>query len=240
MDAHTQLLVLNHKKTLYLNFLTPIIILLFGGAIFLYLGAYLVIIPIPFKNAWVEVALIMTISIVTDLIFSISRMFNCVGNIFAKFYIIIHAVIYALVICMTVQSAISVYKFLGLIHGGTTFSSLIRTSMNESMKEYDKTTAFEFAWDKLQNDFKCCGIDQKEDWISITKRSKFPKSCCITGSECSEPKVKYDMGCFKDLFQYVFLCSELNLFATLSIITISRFVVSVNCKKPPNRTDVAV
>ncbi len=69
------------------------------------------------------------------------------------------------------------------------------------------------AWDRLQTELKCCGIDGATDWgqnATMFTGSETPDSCCVNredgcGKEASE---KFNKGCKKqlidDLTQYIY------------------------------------
>lgn len=56
-------------------------------------------------------------------------------------------------------------------------------------------------WDKLQKEFKCCGINSPADW----NRDPLPDSCCFTPTAgCSlNGTDHYKGGCLQDLTDWV-------------------------------------
>ncbi|CAB3369246.1 Hypothetical predicted protein [Cloeon dipterum] len=83
-------------------------------------------------------------------------------------------------------------------------AGLLKGSMKYAMELYSNPTeaAARQAWDRVQRDFRCCGIDDPWDWIQVM--SDFPDSC-----KCDDP---FDMrcvgghfasGCFRDLSAWI-------------------------------------
>lgn len=63
------------------------------------------------------------------------------------------------------------------------------------------------AWDSVQRNLKCCGVESYEDWYRISswrKENRVPDSCCIEeipncGTHNADPNIWHQQGCFKEL-----------------------------------------
>lgn len=68
---------------------------------------------------------------------------------------------------------------------------LIEKTMNESSNNYHKSTAVTHAWDRIQQDKECCGVNNYTDWRNNThlKDGSVPDSCCIAYSKDCGGKV---------------------------------------------------
>jgi len=73
----------------------------------------------------------------------------------------------------------------------------IKKKMLETMKQYNSTGGVKEAWDKTQQQFKCCGANGFADWASEAKLKHPPVSCCKNPApNCSDDSSKiYKTGC---------------------------------------------
>ncbi|KAH9390229.1 Tetraspanin-7 [Tyrophagus putrescentiae] len=90
---------------------------------------------------------------------------------------------------------------------GYVYRDMLKTqlhhSLNETIQEYGNGSLVEKDWDRVQNTFACCGVDNYEDW----SRSKwhtahanlsYPDSCCRSLKFCDNISVEqiYKDGCY--------------------------------------------
>lgn len=93
---------------------------------------------------------------------------------------------------------------------------LVTKSMKKSMNEYngknttssskDKSEVYTRAWNHLQIDLSCCGIDGSKDWLNTTY-GKIPQSCCKSDRKsktCTdEPDNIFKQGCLTTALEFV-------------------------------------
>lgn len=85
---------------------------------------------------------------------------------------------------------------------------IIKEKMMDTIPKYTQNEEIARFWDLLQNDFKCCGVDNSTDWNAVFKSGDLPQSCCQleTGKfgtivcNTTSPNV-HPRGCL-DEFQY--------------------------------------
>ncbi|XP_005987647.1 leukocyte surface antigen CD53 [Latimeria chalumnae] len=66
--------------------------------------------------------------------------------------------------------------------------SFVENELKDSLKQNNTTdVGRKQAWDTLQKQMKCCGVQNQTDW------NKIPKSCCMNETHCSSYWTK---GCF--------------------------------------------
>lgn len=67
---------------------------------------------------------------------------------------------------------------------------VIEVKMEETMKKYGPNQEISLIWDKLQNNFDCCGLHDYKDWNKIFENSSLPRTCCefkagiLEGNNC--------------------------------------------------------
>jgi len=75
--------------------------------------------------------------------------------------------------------------FIGVVAGATiAFTQsidIIRNPMMESLKSYDDNPEVKESWDSIQEQLKCCGVDNYKDWLKVKLPEEFkvPESCCM-------------------------------------------------------------
>ena len=63
------------------------------------------------------------------------------------------------------------------------------TNLENSFYEYyDNKLTTRNAFDYMQKNLRCCGVDSSNDWKNNTISKEIPESCCVhdTGRECSQ------------------------------------------------------
>uniref|UniRef100_A0A0B7B6P4 Tetraspanin n=1 Tax=Arion vulgaris TaxID=1028688 RepID=A0A0B7B6P4_9EUPU len=72
--------------------------------------------------------------------------------------------------------------------------STVESKLKETLKQYNSTEGVRNAWDKLQEEFACCGANNSHDWTN--EHLPVPKSCCIsTNCDPTIDKYIYTKGC---------------------------------------------
>jgi len=118
-----------------------------------------------------------------------------------------YATMLALILLSLIGVAITVYVF------RNDARDVIVTTMNTSLNNYgdDEHKGVTETWDIMQNDFKCCGVNNYTDWAGTTfgKSGDVPDTCCkektpSCGKGASESTDKiYTTGCFVKFENYV-------------------------------------
>ncbi|XP_050422964.1 tetraspanin-4-like isoform X2 [Adelges cooleyi] len=73
--------------------------------------------------------------------------------------------------------------------------------MNQSMTKYNQTGEdfWTMAWDYMQPDRRCCGLNKPQDWYIVNPSKQLPLSCCYVFRNGPNSCVPYDAwatGCF--------------------------------------------
>jgi CD63 antigen len=71
---------------------------------------------------------------------------------------------------------------------------VVTKHMNEGIANTNDTSS----WDRVQETFKCCGVDDKDDWKKAGKL--YPDSCCevkSVGCGKDDSKPKFERGCLE-------------------------------------------
>jgi len=81
------------------------------------------------------------------------------------------------------------------------------SQMLKTMKQYNATDAggVRHTWDKMQQQFKCCGVNGYKDWTNQTTMANPPESCCKKPTaKCSENVADiYTDGCIDGFKNWV-------------------------------------
>jgi len=66
-------------------------------------------------------------------------------------------------------------------------------------------------WDRLQQQWSCCGVDNSTDWTSFTTLKSPPDSCCL-GNKCGSSSVNgtsyFSPGCYQSARSLFFRYSK--------------------------------
>lgn len=77
----------------------------------------------------------------------------------------------------------------------------VDTKLKETLSRYNSTGNVRTAWDKLQEEFDCCGVNGSSDWT--TANTTIPESCCTpnAGTHCdtSKPTNIFNKGCANEV-----------------------------------------
>ncbi|KAG8230467.1 hypothetical protein J437_LFUL009956 [Ladona fulva] len=78
---------------------------------------------------------------------------------------------------------------------------LIKNSLKKTMKSYPQKESSSDAWDYMQKQFKCCGIDSYEDW-----NGNIPSSCCKNEApdcDVTDTQAINLTGCYDSFSEYI-------------------------------------
>lgn len=64
-------------------------------------------------------------------------------------------------------------------------------TLENTLKKYHYHTSYRSAWDRIQSQLKCCGLNTPDNW---KKYGKLPNSCCDNQKMCSFEK-SFSKGC---------------------------------------------
>lgn len=103
----------------------------------------------------------------------------------------------------------------------TRFKHQMNETLSATMSLYNMNPNYHYAWDKIQQRLKCCGVERPDDWL---RYGHVPKSCYLD-YRCPEPKLLFLRGCL-DLISYE-LAWEICFLTGLSFITFTVQVVSL-------------
>ena len=150
-----------------------------------------------------------TIFIIIGLIVTIISFFGCCGACMENpcmMYTFGTLVALVLLIEVGATVVVLVYK--------TETKQVITDAMMNGLRNYNRTDdtdqqygGITLAWDAMQQNYQCCGVNGYEDWANtdIGRTDSVPDSCCETKiEECGKGKLRspndiYRDGCFKKL-----------------------------------------
>ncbi|KAL6429222.1 hypothetical protein ACFW04_008144 [Cataglyphis niger] len=135
--------------------------------------------------------------IVAGAIVFIIAFLGCYGAIKEHYHMLIAfaaALLIIFVIELAVGIAAAVFK--------NDFSMTMKDTLKESMKNYSE--ADRMAWDNIQKELECCGVDGPNDWSPANGfTSGFPSSCCKQDMnmicQINNEALVYQEGCFNKL-----------------------------------------
>nr|XP_056719208.1 tetraspanin-4-like [Euleptes europaea]XP_056719210.1 tetraspanin-4-like [Euleptes europaea] len=66
------------------------------------------------------------------------------------------------------------------------FDSYAQANLKEGLKLYktEDNVGLTNAWDLVQTEFRCCGVQNYTDWFEAHNRTWVPESCCLPPSNC--------------------------------------------------------
>ncbi|XP_001355802.2 CD63 antigen [Drosophila pseudoobscura] len=118
---------------------------------------------------------IPTFLIVIGAFIIVITFFGCWGALKENYCLVLSfSIMLAIIFILELSAGISGYVL------RNDASSLIKTSLTESLKDYNTftqspTTAL---WDDVQHDFNCCGVSDYKDWAVTYPNASLPISCC--------------------------------------------------------------
>jgi hypothetical protein len=88
--------------------------------------------------------------------------------------------------------------------------SQLHNKLMNSLPEYGKNNDVETEWNRLQQQWSCCGVDNETDWIAPGPggRREPPSSCCVNNN-CSGNGTDYFVpGCYQSARSLFFRYSK--------------------------------
>ncbi|XP_052080053.1 CD63 antigen-like [Mytilus californianus] len=85
---------------------------------------------------------------------------------------------------------------------GFIYKDKVDGEISKLMKETIKDGKALEDWDKVQKEFKCCGVNGSSDWNNGTTPA-WPQSCCIDSSKTAPACNPYAVGCYTELKEFV-------------------------------------
>ncbi|XP_076441120.1 CD63 antigen-like [Babylonia areolata] len=97
--------------------------------------------------------------------------------------------------CLTMSFAVLLGLIFILMIAGGIAAYVLRNDVEESVsdilketqKDYTKGGGVKEAWDKLQQEFSCCGVSNSSEWEKYPLNSTYPQSCCVDKSKAKCP-----------------------------------------------------
>ncbi|XP_053386083.1 CD63 antigen-like, partial [Mercenaria mercenaria] len=105
--------------------------------------------------------------------------------------------------CVLIFAGLLIIIFIMEIAGGIA-GFVLKGQVEKTVEKYMKDNIKKNAtvWDKLQKEFKCCGIHSASDW----ERNDLPDSCCVTpsaGCTYNNTATYYTKGCLDTFTNWV-------------------------------------
>ena len=144
------------------------------------------------------------------------------------------ATLMALILIAELGVAITIFIYQGKAY------EIVADAMNNGLKGYGETgkEGVTQGWDKIQEQFTCCGVTEPANWKNATKLGgdDVPDSCCIVEApQCGKGKANkpyvdiHTKGCLKEFEEFI----KSNVFLAggvgLAIIAIQLIAVIAGC-----------
>ncbi|XP_034251915.1 CD63 antigen-like [Thrips palmi] len=156
----------------YLLFLFNLLFAI-SGIVILAVGATIVArqknLQLVVDHFWSAAVLLIAVG---SIVFLISFLGCCGAVRNSNVMVMSFAVLLIIIFILELTAAVAGYLLQSKIH------DVLQTSLNESLKSYDNTTTVREAWNIMQHDFKCCGVNGPDDWQTVFKNTTLPDFCC--------------------------------------------------------------
>lgn len=91
---------------------------------------------------------------------------------------------------------------LGFVYKGKV-DHIAQGKFMQSLEDYNRETGGKVkpiheAWDFIQSQLECCGVNSSQDW-----KGQVPKSCCSNADNCGPAGPYYDKGCYDTVKEYI-------------------------------------
>ncbi|XP_071830933.1 CD63 antigen-like [Apostichopus japonicus] len=144
-----------------------------------------------------------TLTIILGVIVFVVAFAGCCGAIKeSKLLLTIFIVLLCIILVLELAGAILAYVFRGSVE--STVTEVLLEGLHQYNSSADPNTeekSYSQAWDKAQEEFKCCGVSMSSDWSTNASFpvGSYPDSCCMTVTPgCGEnaaPADIYSEGC---------------------------------------------
>ncbi|XP_076859728.1 tetraspanin 36 [Brachyhypopomus gauderio] len=208
-----------------------------AGAALAYVGAYVISSYKHFndfvtdKYTLIPAAIIIGVAVV---LFLIGIVGCCVTLKESTFGLSCFLIVIVVIFAAEVTAFVFGFIYRGRIKGN------LEKSMSDVFQKYDGQNSETRAVDYLQEQLKCCGVQNYTDWTSIpwfsSHNAPVPKSCCKTSATCTgqidQPEQLNTQGCeakleqlLQDVLSYAMLVilgfALIKLFGMLSVCVIT-------------------
>jgi len=132
--------------------------------------------------------------------------------------------------CMLGAYAFCVIVLVGCMIGGIVLAGsgttldVLKDPIKDTMGEYGSDDTITAAWDDIQTEYECCGVDGPDDW-ALANVNPLPDSCCSwqENPEACEVDQSRLSGCFTK-FEDLISQNEHLIYAIVSLTLISLVV----------------
>lgn len=107
--------------------------------------------------------------------------FGCMGALKENYCLTMSfAILLAIVFILMIAGGIAAYVLRNEVEDKAT-AILLKAEDN-----YKKDAGVKDTWDKLQEEFTCCGVKNATEWVTKNLTTKYPQSCCVdkTPAKC--------------------------------------------------------
>lgn len=159
----------------FIKYLLFVFNLLFAisGIVILAVGATIVAsqknLQLVIENFWSGAVLLIAVG---SIVFLISFLGCCGAIRNSNVMVMSFAVLLIIIFILELTAAIAGYLLQSEVH------TVVETSLNQSLSNYQNTTSIKDAWDIMQHDFTCCGVNGPEDWKTVFHNNTLPDVCC--------------------------------------------------------------
>lgn len=99
--------------------------------------------------------------------------FGCMGALKENYCLTMtFAVLLAVVFILMIAGGIAAYVLRSDVE------DKVETILKDAEKNYGKEDGVTKAWDKLQEEFSCCGVNNYTEWKNLNLNTTYPRSCC--------------------------------------------------------------
>ncbi|KAJ1530550.1 hypothetical protein ONE63_005438 [Megalurothrips usitatus] len=120
-------------------------------------------------NFWSGAVLLIAVG---SIVFLISFLGCCGAIRNSNVMVMSFAVLLIIIFILELTAAVAGYLLKSEVHG------VVQTGLNKSIQSYETNKSIQEAWDIMQYDFTCCGVNGPEDWKAIFKNNSLPQVCC--------------------------------------------------------------
>ncbi|XP_071447433.1 CD63 antigen-like [Hetaerina americana] len=121
-----------------------------------------------------------TILIIVGVVVFVVAFFGCCGAIKENHCMVVtFSVLLVIIFVLEVAAGITGYVLKDDV------KTVMEENLNQLLEEYPASDEYNKAWNVLQYDLHCCGVNKPEDWKKVYPNGTLPWSCCSPGSNAS-------------------------------------------------------